>query len=51
MRILSKDTVPSLILVTALVLILAVLAVLQYRWSGEVGEATHERMHTSRWPL
>ena len=47
MRILSKDTVPSLILVTALVLILAVLAVLQYRWSGEVGEATHERMHTS----
>ena len=47
MRILPERTVSSIILAVSLAVILAVLAVLQYRWSGQVSEAEHERMHTS----
>jgi signal transduction histidine kinase len=47
MRYLPKRTIPAIILVAVLSLILVVLAVLQYRWSGQISEAEQERMHTS----
>jgi signal transduction histidine kinase len=47
MGILSKGTLLSLILVFSLILILGILAFLQYQWSAEISEAAHERMRTS----
>jgi signal transduction histidine kinase len=47
MATLSRNTLLSLILVFLLILILTTLALLQYRWSGEVSEAVQERMRTS----
>lgn len=43
----SKNTISFLVLVIALILVLAILAALQYRWIGEVNEAVYERMHTT----
>lgn len=42
-----KRTSLSIALIILLSAILAVLAVLQYRWSGQLGEAEHERMQAS----
>ena len=47
MRFLPSRTVSSIGIVVALAVILAVLAVLQYRWSGQVSEAERERMQAS----
>jgi signal transduction histidine kinase len=47
MKFLPQRTFSSVIVVVSLAVILVALAVLQYRWSGEVSEAEHERMHTS----
>jgi signal transduction histidine kinase len=47
MKLMPKRTLSSIILIASLAAILVVLAVLQYRWSGQVSEAEHERMHTS----
>jgi len=47
MRFLPKRTITSIILIALLAAILVVLAALQYRWSGQVSEAEHERMHTA----
>lgn len=47
MRFLPERTPTSILLVISLAVLLAALAVLQYRWIGQVGEAEHERMHTS----
>jgi signal transduction histidine kinase len=47
MRYLPSRTISSIILVISLIAILVVLAVLQYRWSGQISEAEEERMHTS----
>jgi signal transduction histidine kinase len=47
MRLLPERTHSSIILLVSLAAILIALAVLQYRWSGQVSEAEHERMHTS----
>ena len=47
MRLLPKRTITSIILIASLIAILVALAILQYRWSGQVSEAEHERMHTS----
>ncbi len=47
MKLLPKRTISSIILVVLLAAILIALAILQYRWSGQVSEAEHERMHTS----
>ncbi len=47
MKLLPRGTLSSIILVVSLGVILVVLAILQYRWSGQVSEAEHERMQTS----
>jgi signal transduction histidine kinase len=47
MKFLPERTPASIILVATLTGILISLAVLQYRWIGQVSEAEHERMHTS----
>ena len=47
MKLLPKRTLSSIILIAILAVILVALAVLQYRWSGQVSEAEHERMQTS----
>ena len=47
MKFLPSRTYSSIILIVSLVAILAALAALQYRWSGQVSEAEHERMQTS----
>ncbi len=47
MKLLPKRTISSIILIASLAAILVALAMLQYRWSGQVSEAEHERMHTS----
>lgn len=44
MRFFRKTTLVSIALVMSLAAILAVLAVLQYRWSGEVSQAERQRM-------
>jgi signal transduction histidine kinase/type II secretory pathway pseudopilin PulG len=46
-RLLSRHSLLSHGLIAVLTGILALLAVLQYRWSGEVSEAERERMHKS----
>ena len=47
MRFIPERTHSSIILLVSLAAILIALAVLQYRWSGQVSEAEQERMHTS----
>ncbi len=47
MRFLPERTFSSALFVASLALILIVLAALQYRWSGQVSKAEHERMHSS----
>jgi signal transduction histidine kinase len=47
MKLLPERTLTSISLLAALVVILVVLAVLQYSWSGQVSKAEQERMHTS----
>ncbi len=47
MRLFSKRSLLSWGLMAALTLTLAVLAVLQYEWIGEVGEAQRERMQAT----
>lgn len=47
MRLMSKRTALSISIVVSLVAILAVLAVLQYRWSGQVSQAERDRMQAS----
>jgi signal transduction histidine kinase len=47
MKILPSRTYSSVSLIVSLVAILVALAALQYRWSGQVSEAEHERMQTS----
>ncbi len=42
----SKRPTAAIALVSSLAAILIVLAVLQYRWSGEISEAEHERMQS-----
>lgn len=42
-----RSTIFSIALVVLLCVILIALAVLQYRWSGQVSEAEHERMQAS----
>ena len=47
MSLIPKRTISSIILVLVLIAILVTLAVLQYRWSGQVSQAERERMQTS----
>ncbi len=47
MRFLPRRTISSVLLVISLGLILTVLAGLQYRWSSQISESVHERMHAS----
>jgi two-component system, OmpR family, sensor histidine kinase SenX3 len=47
MTLLPKRTFASLALILSLILILAVLATLQYRWSGQISESVRERMQAS----
>jgi signal transduction histidine kinase len=44
MTLLPKRTIASIALIASLILILVVLAVMQYRWSGQISEADKERM-------
>lgn len=46
MKLVPSRAVLSIIIVSSLVVILAVLAVLQYRWSGEISEAERARMES-----
>jgi signal transduction histidine kinase len=47
MKSLSSRALLSIIIVSSLVVILAILAVLQYRWSGQISEAERARMESS----
>jgi signal transduction histidine kinase len=47
LRLLSKRSILSFGVLLALAVILVLLAVLQYRWSGQVSEAERERMQKS----
>jgi signal transduction histidine kinase len=47
MTILPRRTIASIALIASLILILAVLAVMQYRWSGQISEADKERMRAA----
>lgn len=47
MKLVPSRAVLSIIIVSSLAVILAILAVLQYRWSGEISEAERERMESS----
>jgi signal transduction histidine kinase len=47
MKILPERLFSSMTIVVSLAAILVVLAVLQYRWSGQVSEAEHERMRAN----
>ncbi len=47
MSFVSKRSLPFLGLIVGLAVILAVLAVLQYEWSGQVSEAQRERMQAT----
>jgi signal transduction histidine kinase len=47
MRILPKRLFSSLTLIVSLATILVALAVLQYRWSGQISKAEHESMRSS----
>jgi two-component system, OmpR family, sensor histidine kinase SenX3 len=47
MSFFPKRTLSSILLIFSLAIILCVLAVLQYRWSDQVSEATHDRLHSS----
>jgi len=47
MRVTSRWPLPALGLAAGLTLILVVLAVVQYRWSGQVSEAQRERMQAT----
>lgn len=46
MKFLPSRTVASICIVVSLAVVLAILAVLQYHWSGEVSEAERERMQS-----
>jgi signal transduction histidine kinase len=43
----TRLSIVAIALVALLTAILIFLAILQYRWSGEISEAEHERMHAS----
>jgi signal transduction histidine kinase len=47
MRILPKRPFFSIALIVSLAAVLVALAVLQYRWSGQISKAEHERMRSS----
>lgn len=47
MRFPSRQPILSLGVVTLLVIVLVVLAVLQYQWSGQISEAERERLRSS----
>jgi signal transduction histidine kinase len=47
MTLLPRRTIASIALVTSLILILTALAALQFRWSGQISESVHERMHAN----
>ena len=46
MKFLPQRTFSSATVIVSLAVILVALAVLQYRWSGQVSAAEHERLHT-----
>jgi signal transduction histidine kinase len=47
MTLLPRRTIASIVLVISLILILTIIAVLQYQWTGEISEGVHNRMKES----